>query len=69
MGLKKGIDILKKQVNEQLEFIEWLKSKELYNGMESAVTMRKMQAVWKAAMKENEENSMAKKKLRLWEIL
>ncbi|MHA1972838.1 MAG: hypothetical protein ACTSW1_07590 [Candidatus Hodarchaeales archaeon] len=48
MGLKKGIVILKEKVDKQLEFIEWLKDKGLYNPMESADTMQKMHNVWKA---------------------
>lgn len=53
MSLKKGIDILKQKVDRQLEFVEWLKSKGLYNPIESAQTMNKMHAVWEA-MQEKE---------------
>jgi hypothetical protein len=49
MSLKKGIKILKDRVDKQLEFIEWLKSKGLYDPMESAGTMQKMHNVWEAA--------------------
>jgi hypothetical protein len=49
MSLKKGIKILKDRVDKQLEFIEWLKSKGLYDPMESADTMQKMHNVWEAA--------------------
>lgn len=48
MSLKKGIKILKGKIDKQLEFIEWLKSKGLYNPMESADTMQKMYNVWEA---------------------
>ena len=47
MSLKEGLETLKGQVNEQLEFIEWLKSKGMYNPLESAPTMQKMHMVWK----------------------
>jgi len=52
MSFKKGINILKGKIDKQLEFIEWLKSKGLYNPMESASTMQKMHNVWEAANKE-----------------
>ena len=35
-------------IKKQLEFIEWLKSKGLYNSMDNAYIMEKMQAVWQA---------------------
>jgi hypothetical protein len=47
MTLKKGIDILKEGVDQQLEFIDWLKDRKLYNPMDSAATMNKMFDVWK----------------------
>jgi len=53
MSLKKGIEILQEGVQEQLDFIKWLKEKGLYNPMESAITMCKMQAVWKAAKEDD----------------
>ena len=46
MTLKDSIQTLKRKVDKQLEFIEWLKSKGLYEPMENAVTMNKMHAVW-----------------------
>ena len=49
MSLKTGIKILKDRVDKQLEFVVWLKSKGLYNPMESANTMQKMYNVWEAA--------------------
>jgi hypothetical protein len=52
MTLKKGIEILKSGVERQMEFIEWLKSKELYNPNESGVTMQKMYAVWEGIRSE-----------------
>ncbi len=45
MGLKKGIKILKSGVERRLEFIEWLKSNDLFNPMDSAATMQKMHEV------------------------
>lgn len=32
----------------QLEFVDWLKSNNLYNQMDTAYTMRKMQSIWEA---------------------
>ncbi len=52
MSLKEGIKILKEQIDKQLEFIEWLKTKGLYNEMDAAYTMQKMHEVWQA-MKED----------------
>jgi hypothetical protein len=49
MTFKKGISILKSKADRQLEFIEWLKSKKLYNPMESAVNMQKMYDIWEKA--------------------
>jgi hypothetical protein len=46
MGLKKGIEILKSVVDRQLEFITWLKTKNLYDVNESAANMQKLYAVW-----------------------
>ena len=53
MSLKEGLETLKGQVNEQLEFIEWLKSKGMYNPLESAPTMQKMHMVWEAMHEES----------------
>lgn len=36
-------------IQKQLEFVEWLKEKGMYNPMESAETMQKMHSVWEAA--------------------
>lgn len=36
-------------VDKQLEFVDWLKERGLYNPMENAVTMQKMHEVWEAA--------------------
>lgn len=36
------------EIQRQLEFVEWLKSKGIYNPMESAQTMVKLQSVWEA---------------------
>jgi len=52
MGLKEGIKILEAKVDEQLAFIAWMKSKGLYNPNDSAYTMNKMHAVWKAMKEE-----------------
>ena len=38
----------KEQIAEQLEFVEWLKARGMYNPMESARAMQAMHAVWKA---------------------
>jgi DNA-directed RNA polymerase subunit RPC12/RpoP len=35
-------------IQQQQEFVEWLKSKDLYNALESAPTMQRMFEVWKA---------------------
>lgn len=48
MTLKDSIATLKERVDNQLEFIEWLKSKGLYNPMESAHTIQRMYEVWQA---------------------
>jgi hypothetical protein len=53
MGLKEGVATLREQVDQQLEFIEWLKSNELYNPNESGVTMQKMYAVWEGIRDDN----------------
>ena len=48
-GIEKGCICLNgtiKTVQSQLDFIEWLMEKGLYNPMDSANTMQKMQAVW-----------------------
>jgi len=37
---------MSKEIKKQLDFVEWLKSVGLYNPMESALTMRKLQAVY-----------------------
>lgn len=47
MGLKEGINILKSGIDQQLEFITWLKTKDLYDVNESSVNMQKLYAVWK----------------------
>ena len=47
MTLKDGIAHLKGEVDRQLEFIKWLKSEGMYNPMESAYTMQRMEKVWK----------------------
>lgn len=39
-------------IQKQLEFVEWLKEKGMYNPMESAQTMQKLHAVWEAAQLE-----------------
>lgn len=36
-------------IQEQIQFVEWLKEKGLYNPIESAATMQKMHSVWLAA--------------------
>jgi len=36
------------RIKQQQEFVEWLKSKDLYNALESATAMQKMFQVWKA---------------------
>jgi len=51
-SFKDSLKILKDQVDEQLEFIAWLKKKGLYNDTESAAIMNKMHEVWKAAKEE-----------------
>ena len=43
------VKLLKDDIDEQLEFIKWLKEKEMYDPMESGNTMNKMFKVWKAA--------------------
>jgi len=48
MGLKEGIEILKSGIDRQLEFLTWLKTKDLYNVNESVATMQKLYAVWQA---------------------
>jgi hypothetical protein len=52
-GLKNGIKILKDQVDRQLEFIEWLKTKGLYRTTESAHITQKLYEV-REAMKEEQ---------------
>lgn len=42
------------EIEKQLEFVEWLKEKGLYSAMESASTMRKMHAVYDAALADYE---------------
>jgi len=42
-------------LKEQEEFIEWLKSKNMYNSLESGYTMSRMHEVWKEAKKEEVE--------------
>ncbi len=37
---------MEKEIEKQLEFVEWLKSQGLYNPMETASTMVKLQAVY-----------------------
>ena len=39
----------KETIQTQLQFVEWLKEKGLYNPMESAATMQKMHRVWEEA--------------------
>ena len=39
----------KEIVQKQLEFVEWLKEKGIYNVMETAATMQKMHRVWEKA--------------------
>jgi len=46
-----------KQIKEQEQFVEWLKSKRMYNPMESAYTMQKMHWVWQA-MKEDKKDGI-----------
>ena len=41
----------KETIKRQLQFVEWLKKNGLYNPMESAYTMQKLQKVWE---KDNE---------------
>jgi hypothetical protein len=36
-------------IQKQLEFVEWLKEKGMYNPVESAQTMQKMHNIWEAA--------------------
>jgi hypothetical protein len=35
-------------IKKQLEFVEWLKVKKIYNPMTSAMVMVRMQEVWEA---------------------
>ena len=42
-----------KLIKEQQQFIDWLKSKGIYNPMESAYTMKKMHIVWKTLKKDH----------------
>lgn len=44
--------ITDEEIERQLGFVEWLKSAGIYNPMESAHTMRKMQAVYMACRSE-----------------
>jgi hypothetical protein len=39
-------------IQKQLEFVEWLKEKGLYDPMASATTMQKMYAVWELAQRD-----------------
>ena len=41
----------KQTIEEQKEFVDWLKSKGLYSTMDSYMTIMKMYAVWKACNK------------------
>ncbi len=34
------------ELEKQMEFVEWLKAKDIYNPMESAHVMQKMFEVW-----------------------
>lgn len=40
-------------LKEQEQFVNWLKSKRMYNPMESAYTMQKMHTVWKTLREEH----------------
>ena len=42
----------KQIIQKQLKFVEWLKSKGLYNPMESADSMVRMMAVWEACQED-----------------
>lgn len=42
-------------IDRQLEFIDWLKSKGIYNSMETGHVMQKMYVVWQK-MKEETSN-------------
>jgi len=46
----------KEIVEEQQKFIQWLKDRKMYNPLESAATMQKLHAVWKAFQKEDPKN-------------
>jgi len=59
MALKQGISLLKDEIDEQLEFIEWLKEKEMYDPMESGNTMNKMYKVWKTVKEEHDGISVS----------
>lgn len=52
MSLKNGLKILRNHIDKQLEFITWLKTKKLYDPMESSHVMQKMYNVWREAKKD-----------------
>jgi len=54
MALKQGISLLKEDIAEQLEFIEWLIERGMYNPMESGITTNKMFKVWKTMKEEHD---------------
>ena len=51
-------------VAKQLEFIEWLKEKGLYDVMESVQNMHKMQRIWEAATEDNDPDAPQHEELR-----
>jgi len=53
------------EIQQQLNFVEWLKENNLYNEYDNAATMRRMQAVWLANQQQGEKYRIVLEKLVL----